>query len=294
MDPIDVDMRGTVVAISGATSGLGLVTATGLARMGARVVMLNRSAERSDAAISNIAAQTGNHDLHAIQVDLASFESVREACARLTSAHPRIDVLVNNAGGIQREFVLTEDGHELTFQVNHLSPFLLTSLALPALLDAAPGARVVVVSSDALWRTLALPLYDLDMRATWSPFAAYSASKLENVLFARELGRRCEGLGVTANAGHPGSVATNFGSGGWGPGGVMWRVLRPLLRTPEQGADIELWLAASREAGKSSGAYFKDRRPADPGALGSNDGLARQLWKISVEMTGARWPAEVA
>jgi NAD(P)-dependent dehydrogenase (short-subunit alcohol dehydrogenase family) len=283
-------MSGRVVAITGASSGIGRVTARELARMGATVVMLNRDLERSEVAIEQIAGETGNHDLHLVLMDLSSFESVRRAARSLVHRFPVVDVLINNAGVIARERVVTEDGHELTLQTNHLGPFLFTTLVRDALLAAGPGARVVTVSSGAHLRTLALPLYDLDMSGAWMPFTAYSASKLENILFARELARRFAGLGVSSNAMHPGSVRTGFGMDGWRGGGRLWNAGRSLMRSPEQGADTLVWLASSTEAEELDGAYVFDRKAVTPSVLARNDSLARRLWSVSEERTRESWP----
>jgi retinol dehydrogenase-12 len=295
MCALERPMTGRVVVITGASSGIGRSTAQELARMGATVVMLNRDLERSEVAMEQIAAEVDGSDLHLVLVDLASLDSVRHAVRSLTQRFPAIDVLINNAGAILPDRVETEDGHELTFQTNHLGPFLLTTLLRDSLLAAAPGARVITVSSGAHIRTLALPLHDLDMSGrTWSPFGAYSASKLENILFARELARRFAGLGVTSNAMHPGRVRTRFGAQGFGGGGTVWNAMRAFMRGPERGADTAVWLASSPDAEDLDGQYVFDRRAIEPSALARNDPLARQLWAISEELVGETWPDSVA
>ncbi len=284
-------MNGRVAVVTGASSGLGLVTASSLARMGANVVMLNRDLERSEVAMEQISRDTGVTDLHLILMDLASFASVRHAAEALLHAFPRIDVLVNNAGLIAPERTMTEDEHETTLQVNHLGPFLLMTLVRDALMAAGPGARAVIVSSDAHRRTISLPLHDLDMTSRWSPFKAYSATKLENVLFARELARRLAGRGVTSNAVHPGAVATRFGSDGTGSFSFLWNgVMASLRKTPQDGADSQIWLASAPEAAGLDGAYVVDRRVVTPSKLALNDALARRLWAVSEQMVGEHWP----
>jgi len=290
-------MQGRTVAITGASSGIGLATATALAREGATVVMLNRDLARSEVAMERIAQETGNHSLDLVLCDLASFASVRHGAALLLRSHPRLDVLVLNAGLICRERSTTEDGHELTFQVDHLSHFLLAALVRGSLEAAAP-ARVVSVSSDGHRAALSLPLHDLEMTRGWSPMRAYSVAKLANILFAREAARRLSGTGVTANAVHPGGVRTAFGVGDQGMGGVggfVWgTVMRPFLRTPERGADSSVWLASSAEAATLNGAYVADRQVREPSRVARNDELARILWARCEELVGVSWPEAVS
>jgi NAD(P)-dependent dehydrogenase (short-subunit alcohol dehydrogenase family) len=288
-----VDMRGSTVAITGASSGIGLASATALAAMGATVVMVNRDLAKSEVAMERIAAQTGNDSLHLVLCDLASFESVRQAARTLLRDHPRLDVLLLNAGLIAPARVMTEDGNELTFQVDHLSHFLLAALVRGSLIARAP-ARIVSVSSSGHRAALSLPLHDLTMERGWSPMRAYSVAKLANVLFAREAARRLAGTRVSVNAVHPGGVRTGFGVGEvsmGGLGGFVWgTVMRPFLRTPEEGADSAVWLASSQEGAALDGAYVADRRERAPSSVARNDGLARMMWARSEELTGASWP----
>ena len=289
MGVIEGPMTGRTVVITGASSGLGLASARALAAGGATVVMLNRDLEKSEVVIEQLTAETGgSFDL--VLVDLASFDSVRRGAAQLLRRHPAIDVLMLNAGIIAPSRAVTEDGHELTYQVNHLSHFLLAALVRDAL-SARPSGRLITVSSEAHRQAMTLPMHDLDMSGRWAPYRAYAASKLENILFAREATRRL-GPRVTSNALHPGTVRTAWGLEGRGPAWWIWKTaLRPVLSTPERGADTQVWLASAPEAALLDGAYVSGRRPVRPSALGTSESLARQLWEMSEEATGESWPA---
>jgi NAD(P)-dependent dehydrogenase (short-subunit alcohol dehydrogenase family) len=288
MQTIEGPMNGRTCVITGANSGIGLVTARELALKGATVVMVCRDPERGEAAKRDLRYSTRSDDIHLVTIDLASFDSVREGAAIIAGAWPRIDVLVLNAGQINDKRHVTVDGHEATFQVNHLSHFLLANLLREQLV--AGSARVVAVSSDAHLYTQRLAVDDLDGKRKWGPFAAYAASKLENILYAFELSRRAFGTGVTVNAMHPGTVRTSFGAGGWGIGGVAWTLTRPFLRTPEQGADTAVWLASAPEVEGVTGGYFQDRKAKTPSPLACRRDLQGQVWRLSVEYTGSDWP----
>jgi NAD(P)-dependent dehydrogenase (short-subunit alcohol dehydrogenase family) len=220
--------------------------------------------------------------------DFAHLDQVREFAAALGRQYPRIDVLVNNAGliaGAQR--TVTADGHELTFQVNHLAPFLLTVL----LRGPLSGARASVITTSSRAGTVRgakVNLADLDMADGYDGLRAYQASKLANVLFTRELARRWQSLGVSAAAVHPGMVRSQWGRSG--PGAVrtvMNSPLRLAMRSPERGADTIVWLATTAP-GKDwpSGGYFANRKPATPSPLADDTSLAEQLWDRSRSICG--------
>lgn len=271
---------GRVVVITGASDGIGAAAARALHARGDRVVVLGRSPEKTRA----VAAELGGAEHHVI--DLASLRQVRALGEELRERHPRIDVLADNAGliaGDRRQ--VTEDGHELTFQVNHLAPFLLTMLLREPLV-AARGR--VIVTASAGGRMGRIDLDDLDLTKRYSSFGAYAASKLENMLFARELARRWGHDGVTAASFHPGGVRTQWGL----EGGFLIRTFtrspgRFLLRSPERGAETLVWLATTDPSTTwGSGGYFMDRRPARPNPLVEDAELRRGLWERSLEMVG--------
>ncbi len=274
------DDRRTVI-VTGGSDGIGAAAARILARQGDHVIVIGRSATKTRA----IAAELGT-ECHV--ADFACLDQVRELAGELQARHPRIDVLLNNAGliaGARR--TVTDDGHELTFQVNHLAPFLLTML-LKDRLSAAQG-RVITTSSQASTaRGARVVIDDLDMADGYDGLRAYKASKLANVLFTRELARRWEPLRVSAAAMHPGLVRSQWGRSG--PIAVRVAVSSPLrlvMRSPERGADTLVWLSTS-VPGKDwqSGGYFADREPATAKADANDEALAQALWDRSALMCG--------
>lgn len=275
------EMSGRVCVVTGASGGIGRAAATELARRGATVALVVRSRERGEAARAEIERVAGGANVRLVMADLSRQAEVRRAADELLAAYPRIDVLVNNAAVYTRRRALSGDGIELQWAVNHLAPFLLTRLLLPRLQESAP-ARVVTVASNA-HEMAELRWDDLEMRRRRYPgFRQYANTKRANVLFTRELARRAAGSGVTANALHPGVVATELLMNGFPP----IRLLRRWLRTPEQGAATAVYLAASPEVASVSGGYFIDERPVPLPVAARDDEAARRLWEISARMVG--------
>jgi retinol dehydrogenase 12 len=275
-------MNGKVCVVTGATSGIGKAAATALARLGAQVVLVGRDRGRAEAT----AAQIGPVAAHppAVEIaDLASLDQVRALAARL-AALERIDVLVNNAGLVLGEHRITPDGFEHVFAVNHLAPFLLTNLLLPKLTASAP-ARVVTVTSDA-HSAARLDLDNPNLEHGWDSWRSYANSKLANILFTRELARRLQGSGVTANCAHPGVVRTGFGREARPLLRLGVTLARPFLLSPERGADTIVYLASSPEVAEATGGYYVKRRRREPSAAARDDSAARKLWEISEELTG--------
>ena len=283
----DQEMKGRTVVVTGANSGIGKACATELARRGAHVVMTARDAARGQRALADVKRASGNADVELLLGDFASLADVSVLANRIASL-PQLDVLVNNAGLMLTERSETRDGFETTFQVNHLAPFLLTSMLLPKL-ARTPGARVVTVASDAHTSGGALDFDDLQSKRRYTPFAVYGRSKLCNILFTRELARRLEGTGVTANCLHPGVVATGFAGDGDAKGWFAWgvKLARPFMITPEKGADTMVWLASSPDVAGTTGRYFVKRREKTPGRHAQDAATARRLWDESARMTGA-------
>lgn len=281
-------MRGKTVVITGANSGIGYATAESLAVDGAEVVLLCRNAAKAQAAMDRIRSRAPSAQLHFHPLDLASFASVRAAAESVLEAHPRIDVLVNNAGLYMPRRALTEDGLETTVQVNHFAPFLLTSLLADRIRASAP-ARIVNVSSAA-HRSGTVDLDDLQSERRYRGLEAYGVSKTMNILHVRSLARRLDPGAVTANALHPGVVASNFGQASVAFR-VMFFVLRPILKSSRQGAATTLHLVRSPEGGQKTGRYFADAKEARPLAQARDDALAEQVWEKSERLTGAPpWP----
>ena len=284
-------MTGKTCLVTGASSGIGLETARGLAERGARVLMAARDAGRGEAARCDVAKSTGNDSVELVLADLGSQRQVRALAEDVLERCDRLDVLVNNAGLTLGERVLTEDGIETTFAVNHLAPFLLTNLLRDRLVESAP-ARVVTVASDA-HNGGQIDFEDLSGERSFSGWAAYCQSKLANILFTRELTRRLAGTGVTATCLHPGVVRTGFGRKGPAFIRTSLKVGRYLLLSPERGADTAVWLAASPEVDGQSGGYYVKRRLTQPSRAARDPRAAERLWKVSEHLTGIRIESEV-
>jgi retinol dehydrogenase 14 len=273
-----------VCLITGATSGIGRATAMGLANMGASVVMVGRDRGRGEAVMAEIKEGSANDSVELMLADLSSQAQVRRLAHEFEEAYPRLDVLINNAGLFRSERITTADGLETTFAVNHLAYFLLTNLLLDVLKASAPSRIVNVSSGDHSNGTI--DFEDLQGEEVYKGAKAYSQSKLANVLFTYELARRLEGTGITVNCLHPGAgVRTNFGSGVGGIFGVMVRALRPLMISPEEGAETSIYLASSPEVEGVSGRYFVKKAEAPSSDASHDERIARRLWEASAELT---------
>jgi NAD(P)-dependent dehydrogenase (short-subunit alcohol dehydrogenase family) len=277
------DLSGSTGIVTGASSGIGLYTALGLARTGMHVVMVGRDPARTEAARRFVVERCASASVELALADFASLDAVRGLTDQLLTRHAALRVLVNNAGLASPTRARSSDGIELTFAVNHLAPFLLTNLLLDRLKACAPS-RIVTVASEA-HRGMRLDLDDLEGWRDWTMLRTYGRTKLCNILFTRELDRRVRGTGVVATCLHPGVVATSIGERG-GLLEVIWRCLKPFMTSPEKGASTSIFLATAPEAGLLGGEYVVKRRAvrADPIAL--DTGLARQLWIASARLAG--------
>ncbi|HME93651.1 MAG TPA: SDR family oxidoreductase [Methylomirabilota bacterium] len=273
-----------ICVVTGATSGIGKETAVALAKGGATVAMVCRTRDRGEAALAEIRRRAGHDAVSLFVADLSSQRAIRAVAAELQAALPRIDVLVNNAGLALRDRLVTEDGFENTFAVNHLAYFLLTRLLQPTLLASAP-ARVVNVSSEAhRWGSIRFD--DLMGEVAYDGWKAYAQSKLANVLFTYELARRLDGTGVTANCLHPGLVGTAFASRGPSLIRILSRLARPLLRSPASGAATSVYLASAPEVATVTGQYFAGRRARRSSPASYDRALAARLWGVSERLVG--------
>ncbi|NNM00153.1 MAG: SDR family oxidoreductase [Gammaproteobacteria bacterium] len=280
-------MDQNVAVVTGANSGLGKVTATHLARAGWQVVLACRNPERGQRAVDEIRAATGSEALQLVQLDLASYDSVRAAAAAIDASVPRIDALVNNAGYLPGERQLAADGIELSFLVNHLSVFLFTRLLLDAC-RRAPAARIVSLSSE-VHRLVKIPWDDLGFEQRYGPYYAYSVGKLGNVMFTHELARRLaaeSGNKVTANAVHPGYIASEFGDDSHWYIRTGIKLVRPLLLTPEQGAQTQIHAATAPELEGVTGKYLKAKKIARPSRYSQIESECARLWEVSSALTG--------
>jgi NAD(P)-dependent dehydrogenase (short-subunit alcohol dehydrogenase family) len=279
-----------LAVVTGASAGIGLYTALGLAREGMRVVMVGRDPARTERARRLVAQRSGSDRVETALADFASLAAVRRLADALLTGPDRIDLLVNNAGLISPRFQLSEDGYELTVAVNHLAPFLLTSLLLDRLRDSAP-ARIVTVSSQA-HRGARLNIASLTRPQDWTPLSAYGRSKLCNVLFTRALARRLDAKQVTTACLHPGVVATAIGDRAGAIAGFGWRLIKPFLISPERGAATSLFLATVADPIPFHGAYVVGTRVAEPDVAARDDRLGEELWAESARLVGL--PASAA
>jgi NAD(P)-dependent dehydrogenase (short-subunit alcohol dehydrogenase family) len=285
------DLVGRTALVTGANSGIGLATVRGLAARGAAVLLHGRDATKLDAAAAEV-AERATVAPRTFVADFARLADVARLADDVKQAVPKLDLLVNNAGLIRDRYVVTDDGVELTLQVNHLAPFLLTLRLLEAL-RAADGARVLTLASSAHANQRALPLDDLVRPPSYRAFEAYARSKGCNILFTRELARRAAADGIAAYAVHPGVVATGFAREGDTTGWLRWLVtlFRPIMRAPEKGADSVLWLAGT-PAPPPSGAYVADRREREPKAWARDPATAAALWSLSEALVAPHLPSE--
>ena len=278
------DMTGKVCIVTGANSGIGKAICVGLARMGATTVMACRDKERGENALLDIRGETGGATLDLMELDLAKFASVRAFAEAFKTKYDRLDVLVNNAAIVPTRRMITDDGNELQFQVNHLSPFLLTHLLLDRLKASAPS-RIVNVSST-VHHNARINFDDIQGEHRYSGLRAYGQSKLANVLFTKELARRLDGTGVTVNALHPGGVRTRIFRHAPLPLKPIFILAGIIMLSPERGGDTALYLAASPELQNVTGKYFAKRKQKRVSKEADDPEIARRLWDLSAQLTG--------
>jgi len=279
-------LQGRVCLVTGATRGIGAAMVEDLARIGATVVATGRSAERGQVLVSGIRQRTGNDDVHFLCADLASMAEVRGLARAFVDRWDHLHVLVDNAGTVFSTRHTTIDGYEEVFAVNHLAPFLLTSLLLPVLRGSAPS-RIIVTSSYE-HRRGQMHWDNLQGERFYFSQQAYAQSKLANLLFVYELARRLEGSGVTVNAVNPGLVRTNICmDSGWLIGTVKRMMNRFAGLSPEEGVDTGVWLASSPAVEGVSGRYFQRRQAVRSSRASYDVAFQQRLWHISEELTGA-------
>lgn len=278
------EMTGKLCMVTGATSGIGEATALALAKMGATVIVVGRSAEKTETVVKAIQQVSGNPNVEGMIADLSSQAQVRELAAAFKQKYDHLDVLVNNAGAVFLRREESVDGIEMTWALNHLSYFLLTNLLLDAL-QRAPAARIVSVSSGAQ-ADGKIHFDDLNFKQRYTGIAAYPQSKLANIMFTYELARRLNGTKVTVNAVHPGFVGTGFATNN----GLLFKIgiaiAKPFILSPEQGARTSIYLASSPEVEGVTGKYFVKCKPRKSAATTYDEAAQRRLWEISEQMTG--------
>jgi len=284
------DMTGKTVVITGANSGIGLETAVGLAKAGAKTVITARDRARGEAAAADIRARSGRDDVELVVFDLADIASIRQGAAEILQRCPRIDVLVNNAGLILSDRRETVDGFEETLAVNHLGPFVLTDLLLERIKESAPARIVNVASTAHKGARKGLDFDDLQSTRAYGGMQVYSKSKLATIYFTRELARRLEGTGVTVNCLHPGTVATGYGRDGDTSGVFAFglKFIKPFILSAEKGARTSIYLASSPDVAGITGQYFVKCRARQPSAIARDDEAARTLWKHSEKLVAQK------
>lgn len=282
-DPMHVK----TVMVTGATDGIGLVTARELAAEGARVLLVGRNEQKGQQALRTVRQAANRAEIVFHRADLSRLAEIRRLATIVAETEPQLDVLVNNAGGIFSERQETEDGFERTFALNHLNYFLLTNLLLEKL-RAAPAGRIVNVASRAHVGG-EMQFDDLQMTRGYKGWRAYRQSKLANILFTRELAKRLEGSTVTANCLHPGFVRTRFG----GDNPTIFRAavrlaMAAMAISVEEGAKTPIFLASSPEVEGRSGGYYVKNKEVQPASAAQDDQAAERLWQISEQMVAGR------
>lgn len=279
-------MQGKTVVVTGGTSGIGEVAAFRLAGQGARIVLIARDPKRGNVTLSMLkqANPAADHKVH--YGDLSSIADMKRVATEVANTEPKIDVLVNNAGAVFLSRQTSVDGLEMTFATNHMNYFVVTNILLDRL-KATPGARIVSTASEA-HKSGKLDFDDLQSAKSYSTFRVYGTSKLCNILFTRELARRLDGTGVTANSLHPGFVGTRFGQNN-ATNFFMKALARTIMTfgiSPEEGAKTIIHLASSPDVATISGEYFYKCKVAEPSLAAQDDDAAKRLWDVSAKIAG--------
>ncbi len=283
-------MQNKIILITGATSGIGKVTATELAKTGSHIILLARNKDKALQTKNEIIATTGNENVDIFIADLSSLQDVRNVAKQVNAKYERLDVLINNAGlilGSKREVSL--DGNELTLATNHLGPFLLTALLLDLVKKSKEG-RIINLSSEA-YKIGKVDFENIQLMKGYSAMRAYGNSKLDNLLFTKELDRRIKQnkLNISTNAVHPGVVRTGFGKSSDGLAGFIFKTFQPFFTTPEKGAETSIYLATSPETTQISGEYFKNKKITKTNGKLVNEVNQKELWKISETLTDVKF-----
>jgi NAD(P)-dependent dehydrogenase (short-subunit alcohol dehydrogenase family) len=278
-------LRRKTCLVTGGTAGIGFCTARALVRVGALVTIVGRDAARGEAAAAAIRQATGRDAIDFVAADLSDQDQLRTFAATFRGRCPKLDVLVNNAGGMFGQRKVSVDGIEMTFALNHLNYFLLTHLLVPSLQAAAP-ARIVNVASQA-HRGVTIDFDDLQGEMRYNRWMAYKRSKLANLMFTYALAPRLAARGITVNALHPGFVATDIGVRHRFVPPLLWWIGKLAAISPETGAATTVYLASAAEVEEISGKYFLDCRPAKSSAASYDAGAAERLWDVSANLTGA-------
>ncbi len=287
------ELTGKTVLLTGATNGIGKAATFELAKMGGELVIVGRNPLRVEQVVREVKEKSGNPNVDGLVADLSSMEEVCKLAENYRQKYSNLNILINNAGGIFANRMLTVDGFEYTFALNHLAYFLLTNLLLDKI-EASTPARIINVSSRA-HEGAVLDFDDLqnEHRYAYGGYRAYGQSKLANLLFTYELARRLEGKRVTVNAVHPGGVATGFGENNRGVMRLGMSIFHQFSLTPEQGADTVVYLASSPEVEGITGKYWTKRNVLSSSPESYDQDAQRRLWAISAQLTGLQEPAHI-
>src|SRR2546427_4600136 len=283
-------MKDKVVMVTGANSGIGKAASIALAEKGATVVMVARNKERGEAARSEIVRKSGNNSIDLLLADLSSLESVRQLVAEFRKKYSKFHVLINNAGLFNQRRRVTADGYENTFATNYLAPFLLTNLQLDLLKVSAPS-RIINVSSVGHYNGH-INFDDLNLETDYGGWKSYGQSKLALVLFTHELAKKLQGTGVTVNAVHPGTVATNIWTRPLGPAGFIMALPKLFMASPKRGAETIVYLASSDDARDLNGEYLEKLKVKKSSDESYDEQVAQRLWDISAKLTHLSWPLQ--
>ena len=278
-------MRGKVCLVTGANRGIGKEIALQLARAGAAVMVHARTADKAEATVAELRAASGSEAIRGFHADFIDQAEVRRLATEVMAATDQLHVLVNNAGVYNMHRTSAPDGHEATFTINHLAPFILTR-ALKELLKASAPSRIVIVSSEAHQR--ASRIEDWESRQGYEGYQAYARSKLANIMFGYDLAHRLEATGVTVNSCAPGLVDTGIIETAMDRWWSRWAIpiAKRISRTVEEGAKTPLYLAMSPEVEGVTGKYFKNERPATSSLVSHDPTIGARLWNISLRYTG--------
>jgi NAD(P)-dependent dehydrogenase (short-subunit alcohol dehydrogenase family) len=281
---MDNTLAGKYILVTGATSGMGKVTARRLAERGATVVIAGRNSEKTQATVQEIQQRVPKSEVRSLVADLTSLAQVRALAQAYRDACPQLDILIHNAGGMFGERQLTVDGLEMTFALNYFAPFLLTGLLLDTLKASAPSRIITVASVQHVGKQV--PFDDLTHEKGYKALQVYAESKLMVILFTYALARRLQGTSVTANTLHPGVVATNFGKDAGGIWPALFTILAPFELSPEKGAQTALYLASSSAVANESGQYFVKSQPARSSETTYDVAVQERLWTLGEQFTG--------
>ncbi len=276
-------MADKICLVTGGNSGIGKSVALGLAKMGATVVVVSRNKEKGETAVTDLVEKSGNKNVELIQADMSSQNSIHQLVDEFRARHEKLHLLINNAGVYLTKRSETEEGLESTFAVNHLGPFLLTSLLVDILKTSAPS-RIVNVTSDA-HKGARINFDDLQGEKKFSGWQAYGQSKLAMILYTHGLAKKLEGTGVTVNSAHPGVVRTNFAKNNGGLVMLGFRFLGMFFISPESAAKRILYVATSPDLEGVTGKYFTKMHEVKSSQESYDDDSARRLWQISEQLT---------